>query len=201
MLISSSLSRTVNGRAHNTRRSTRMLGMGAWCAAAALCVFAIAPRHAHALNLSGDLDYVDPVSSNYDKGGWGFGIRVGEELHLPLLALTPEIGFTYASFADVGPSVYRGIVGANLGIGEVLRFGVSAHIGFGHVSVESLPALELVGEVTHTAFTWDGGLFLELTLLPIINVGIHAAYNSAAGKDNADGLHWITAGAHATFVF
>jgi hypothetical protein len=199
MLIPSWFARS--GRTRSPRASTRMLGLGVGCAAAVLCIFAIAPRSAHAWNLSGDLDFVEPVSSNYNKGGWGFGVRVGEELHLPLLALTPEIGFTYASFADVGPSVYRGIVGANLGIGEVLRFGVSAHIGFGHVSVESVPALELVGEVTHTAFTWDGGLFLELTLLPIINVGIHGAYNSAAGKDNADGLHWFTGGVHATFVF
>jgi hypothetical protein len=198
MLNSSSLQ--VADRARKPRRLPRVLGLYACCAAAALCVFASAPGRAHALSVAGDLDFVSPVSSNIDKSGWGFGIRLGSELHLPLLALTPEIGFTYASFSTQA-TAYRGIVGANLGIGEVLRFGVMAHLGIGHVSVDNTPALAAAGESSRTAFTLDGGIFLELTVIPLLNVGVHGAYNHLAGENGRDGLQWITAGAHATLVF
>jgi hypothetical protein len=198
MLMSSGL--FVAERARNPRRLPRVLGLVGYCAAAALCVFAIAPQRAHALSVAGDLDYASPVNSNAEKSGWGFGIRLGTELHLPLIALTPEIGFTYASFASQA-TCYRGIVGANLGIGEILRFGVMAHLGIGHLSIDNTSSLAVAGEVSHAGFTFDGGLFLELTLIPLLNVGIHGAYNHLAGASGGDGLQWITAGAHATLVF
>jgi hypothetical protein len=202
MLISSWLDRSA---AH--ARTSRVFSMHALGCAAALCAWAVAPQHAHAgPTLAGDLDVVAPVGSHYHEAGGGFGIRLGEELHLPLIALNPEIGFEYASFAGDkpaadGPQVYRGIVGARLGIGEVIRFGLLAHIGFGHLALDPTPLQRLRGEGAHTAVTYDVGLFLELTLLPLLNVGLHAIYNNLQAKDNGDPLQWMQAGVHVALVF
>src|SRR2546423_11521635 len=82
--------------------------------------------------IGADLDLGFPLHSRGDSGG-GFGIRLGQELHLPLVALVPELGFTYHKFSgDYGPKIYRGIAGLRLGIGEVIRPGVFAHLGIRH---------------------------------------------------------------------
>ncbi|HEY2733067.1 MAG TPA: hypothetical protein VGI70_03740 [Polyangiales bacterium] len=174
----------------------------ALCLALALCASYLAPARVQAETTVGvDLFAVAPIDSNYHKAGGGFGIRLGEELHLPLLAVVPEVGFTYASFATSGLSVYRGIVGLRAGIGEIIRFGALAHVGFGQLSVDSEPALHRVGEANHLGFTMDGGLFLELTLLPLINIGVHAIYNRLEGRKEGDALQWMQFGVHAALVF
>src|SRR6185312_13789027 len=76
--------------------------------------------------IGADLDIGFPLNSRGDSGG-GFGIRLGQELHLPLVAITPELGFTYHNFSgDFGPKIYRGVAGLRLGIGEVIRPGAFA---------------------------------------------------------------------------
>ena len=52
----------------------------------------VIPRTASA-NVGGDLDLAFPLDSRASNG-WGFGLRIGQELHVPLVALTPEIGFS-----------------------------------------------------------------------------------------------------------
>jgi hypothetical protein len=143
--------------------------------------------------LGADLDLGFPVSSSGDTGG-GFGIRFGQELHVAPVELTPEIGFTYHNFSgDYGPKIYRGIVGARLGIGEVLRPGAFAHVGFGHF----VPAY---GD-NQTAFTFDAGGFLDLTIIPFLNVGIHGAYNRVDADDSGSAYEYATVGLHAALVF
>jgi hypothetical protein len=148
--------------------------------------------------IAGDLDFVLPINQPdaIDPGG-GFGIRLGHQFHVPLLVLTPEIGFTYAGFAGALTS-YRGIAGLRFGVGEIVRPGVFAHAGIGRTSVD-VPAG--APDPSHTGFTYDAGAFLDFTLLPFVNIGAHAAYNGQAGNDDMDALQWTAFGGHAALVF
>jgi hypothetical protein len=185
----------------NRRAAARwLICLGALCAAWSWHL----PR-AHAITIAGDLDLDAPLSVEHISTGGGFGIRIGEELHLPLIALNPELGFTYASFSEEGtPVVYRGIAGVRLGVGEIFRFGVMAHIGFGHVSWTKPPDPQdsTTIDLTLTGFTYDAGIFLEFTALPLLNVGVHAAYDRVANKSNTnvDPFQYLQFGVHATLV-
>src|SRR6185503_9589889 len=80
--------------------------------------------------IGADFDLAFPIESSGNTGG-GLGIRLGQQWHFPFIALTPEIGFTYHGFSgDFGPKSYRGIAGARLGIGEIIRIGPYAHAGY-----------------------------------------------------------------------
>jgi len=166
--------------------------------AAALCAWTLQAGTARAdTTIGADLDLHVPLEINNVNTGGGFGIRLGQELHLPLVAINPEIGFNYVTFSkDAPPKLYRVIAGARLGFGELMRFGVMAHVGFGHVSWEPAP-----NNYSHSGLTYDAGMFIELTALPLLNIGLHGAYNRMAGEDEQpDTLHWLTFGLHATLV-
>lgn len=178
-------------------RSSRngFLSVGAGAALFAVCT--LLPSRARAdTAIAGDLDWTLPINSNADSGG-GFGIRLGQHIHFPMLALTPELGFTYAGFGgDFGPKVYRGVAGLRIGVGEILRPGVYAHLGVGRMELDT-PGPDF----SHTAFTYDAGGFIDLTLLPVLNIGVHAAYNRLNGSDTGDAFEWATVGAHAALIF
>jgi hypothetical protein len=166
-------------------------------ACAALMVLALAPNPARADFMVGiDVDGVEPFESGAAFGG-GFGVRVGTQLHVPLLALTPELAFTYAQFGDdYGPTIYRGMIGGRVAIGEIIRVGLYGHIGLGRF------ALDLDGDdPSGTDVTYDVGIALDFTVLPILNLGVHAAYNSFGEDDDREAFEWMTTGAHVEFVF
>jgi len=145
--------------------------------------------------VAGDLDYAAAIDSP-TNGGWGFGGRLGQRLHVPLLVINPELGFTYHAFADApSPKLYRGIGGLRLGVGEVFRLGVSGHLGVGRLSLPDAPA------ASHTAFTYDVGALFDLTVLPLLDVGVHATYTRVASGDRVGAFQFATAGAHAALVF
>jgi hypothetical protein len=153
---------------------------------------------AHASTTIGaDVDLQVPLEINNISTGGGFGIRLGQELHLPLIVLNPEFAFYYASFTkDAPPKIYRGVAGGRVGFGELIRFGVLAHVGFGYVNWEPAP-----DDYSHTGLTYDAGIFFEVTALPLLNIGIHGAYNRMTADDDQPGtLHWLQLGAHVTLV-
>jgi hypothetical protein len=177
----------------STRRFDRHVG-GAGLVLALLLTLTSGTARAD-LAIAADLEADIPVSPDLLDTGPGFAIRIGYQLHLPLLTLTPEIGFHYASF-DPEPTLYRGIAGARLGIGEVLRGGIFAHVGIGQASIETV-----LGDASHTAFTFDVGAFLDLTILPLIDVGIHVGYGHLSPEGNEDALAWVPLGVHVALVF
>lgn len=171
-----------------------------WAAVAAFLAltFTAAPSRAE-IAIAADLDYAIPVNSDAESG-WGFGIRLGYQLDIPMLVLTPEIAFTYHDFSgNFPPTVYRGLAGLRLGIGEIIRPGVFAHLGIGRFAI-NIPGADSI-DISHTAFTYDFGAFLDFTLIPIVNIGIHVAYNHLNGGNHADGFQWVTLGAHAAIIF
>jgi len=142
--------------------------------------------------MAADLDYAAPINSDVNSGG-GFGARLGYQAHAPFVTVTPELAFTYASFSGFAdPRVYRGLAGVRIGFFEVLRPGVYAHLGVGHLTTD-LP------NVSHTDLSYDLGVFLDFTVLPILNIGAHAAYNRLTGDPLS--LEWATVGGHVALVF
>ena len=84
----------------------------------------------------------------------------------------------------------------------------NAHVGFGYASW-SRKAAE-TGDIqintsdrSHSGFSYDAGLFLDFTALPLLNIGVHAAYNRLAQKENDPDskLQWMTIGVNAALVF
>lgn len=166
--------------------------------AAVLCTWTLQTSSAQASTTIGvDVDLHVPLEINNVSTGGGFGIRIGQELHLPLISLNPEFAFYYAEFSkDAPPKVYRGVAGGRIGIGELVRFGVLAHVGFGYVNWEPAP-----DDYSHSGLTYDAGIFLEFTALPLLNVGVHGAYNRMTAKDDQpETLQWLQLGLHVTLV-
>src|SRR5262245_23341734 len=102
---------------------------------AAAAVLLSTPSARAELAIAADFEGLAPIEIDDVKTAPCFGIRLGFQLRLPLFALTPELGYKWASFKN-GAVINRGIAGARLSIGEIFRFGVSAHVGFGHRSEE-----------------------------------------------------------------
>ena len=143
-----------------------------------------------------DLDYAVPIKLDSVSPGWGVGARVGSQIHVPMLVITPELGFTYHQFGgDAAPKVYRGIGGLRLGIGEVIRPGVFGHVGYGARKIDLAG-----GSDTAWSFTYDFGAFLDFTALPVLNIGVHAAYNQWTGAGQPS-FQFGTLGAHAALIF
>lgn len=142
--------------------------------------------------VAAELDYATPVNSDADSGA-GFGLRLGQQFRLPpLLTLTPELAYTYHDFSPV-PVAYRGVAGVRIAVGEVLRPGAFAHLGIARL-IHASPAPSV------TEFSFDGGAFLELTLLPFVDFGAHAAYNRVEPSGTAAGFAWLSFGLHIAFV-
>lgn len=160
-------------------------------------------RKAHAVapdrtRLSLDLDYVVAIDEDAIDGGSGGAFRLGRELDAVELSLTPELSAGFHSFSgDLGPKLYRATAGARLNFGKLLEPGVFGHAGIGHASYDA-PAG--AADPSRTAFTWDAGLTLDVTALPVIELGAHAAFDSLSSGDAERALQWITLGIHASLA-
>jgi hypothetical protein len=166
---------------------------------AGLLVFASA-HDAHASSgtaIGVDLDYTHGISEPGVGSGTGFNIRLGYKVDLLVLQLTPEVGGAYHTFSgdssfNANAKFSQGIVGGRLAFGKILEPGVYAHLGYGHVGADG---------GGRSGATIDGGLTLDLTILPLIDLGIHGGYNGmlASGSDSAFDTYVL--GVHGALVF
>jgi hypothetical protein len=158
-----------------------------------LATFFVARTASAGPSVGFDPDLAFPIDSPGNTGG-GFVARLGYELRLPLITSTPEIAFSYAGFGgDRGPNVYRALAGIRLGFGEIVRVGPLAHIGYGHLVPPHAPNAD--------GFTWDVGAFANLTLIPVLNIGVHVVYNSIAATDTSSTYKYLTTGLELGLVF
>jgi hypothetical protein len=142
-----------------------------------------------------DVEAAFPSSEAHDTG-WGAGARLGHAWNLSILALTPELGGSYHAFGgSPGATAFDGVVGARFGINFIVQPSVFAHLGVGHFGYATG-----AGDVSQTGLMYDVGGALDLTLVPVIDVGAHAAYSRIAGDSSAD-FAWVDVGAHITFTF
>jgi hypothetical protein len=163
-------------------------------AAAALLVSV--PTARADLAIAGDFEVLQPFDFSDATTAPGFGIRLGWQLHLPLIAITPEIGYKWSSFKR-GPTINRGLVGARISIGEIFRFGAAAHVGFG-VRDEEYQTVEH----SNTAMSMDAGLFFDLTVLPLLDLGVHIDYGRVGGEESEglEVIQWVTFGLHVALI-
>lgn len=148
-----------------------------------------------------DLHYIGPVSPDLNvTGGAGAALRLGKRFYSDDWVITLELMGAYDSFGGNDEArLYSGLAGLRVGYDlPLLRPGIFAHAGLGRSSFDDLAAPGL----GHTAFTYDAGVFVDLTLLPMLNVGAHAAYNQILESNaGSNGLKWLSVGLHAELVF
>lgn len=173
------------------RSPLRFLDFAFFSLVFAACASCPHAAHAQSLRISADLDYAAELNEADIGTGGGAGLRAGTQLDLVAATLILEAGGSYHRFSGLGdPDVWRGIVGGEVRIGKIIEPGLFAHVGVGRLS----------GPDAFTAPTVDIGLALDLTLIPLIDVGAHVAYDALLGTDDRDGFGWITAGLHAALV-
>lgn len=142
-------------------------------------------------NIALDFDFGAALDQAGTKSGGGGALRIGQELDLFLISLTPELGGSYHAFGgDDETRIYKGFLGGRLAIGKIVEPSIFAHAGVARVQ----------GFESRTAPTLDGGLALDFTLLPLIDLGVHGAYNVILPRDDDSSLEFVTLGAHAALV-
>lgn len=148
------------------------------------------------LAVAGDFDLAWADAGNDTQNGKGLGGRLGwESSPLHILYFRPELGVHYYSFSGDGdPSILRGTGGARFGFDLIVRFGVYAHAGVANVDSS-------VSDIARTAFTYDVGAEVDVPLIPILDLGIHAAYESVSAGDAPKKTDYTVLGAHVGLRF
>lgn len=157
----------------------------------------VSPRTAHAksgTSIGVDIDYTNGINEPAVSSGTGFNGRLGYKLDLKLLQLTPEIGGAYHTFAgDAGATFAQGIVGGRVSFLKVLEPGVYAHLGYGHLSGS--------GRDGRSGATADVGVTLDLTLLPLVDIGVHGGYNGMLKSGDYQAFDSYVLGVHGALIF
>ena len=138
-----------------------------------------------------DFDFGTALDSPGTKAGGGGALRLGQEFDLLLVSLTPEIGGGYHAFGGNDETrLYSGFIGGRLAVGKIIEPAIFAHLGLAHTK----------GLESRTAPIMDAGLAIDLTILPLIDLGFHAGYNAMFPRDDGSALKFFTLGAQAALV-
>ena len=148
-------------------------------------------RDATRTHIAFDMDYGSAVSEPGRASGGGGAVRIGEELDLFVVSLTPELGGGYHGFVGSSSArVYNGFLGGRLAVGKIVEPSIFGHFG----------VARLEGSERRTAPMIDAGLALDLTVLPLIDLGAHGAYNVMLPREDGSAFRWMVLGAHAALV-
>lgn len=139
-----------------------------------------------------DLDYAYAIDEESITGGAGGALRIGSELDLILITLIPEAYLSHHSWSEGDSSITTGKLGGRVRIGKILEPGVYGHFGLASVSGGNASA--------YSAPAFDVGFTLDFTLLPLIDLGAHAAYNATAEADDQGAIRYVLVGLHAALV-
>ena len=160
---------------------------------------------------SADGGFAMPVNASYASYGGNFSARIGRRIGIRSLWETPELVFNYAMFGSGEENGYpdgfeamRGLIGARLTFGGILRPGLLAHLGLGRIA----GAIDSRGEnnalqrrdITHTAFTWDAGLTFDLAISRNFELGVHGTYSHILGPGSRVAFRWFDIGGHLAII-
>jgi len=146
------------------------------------------------VTVGADIDFTNGIDEADNSGGTGFNVRLGYKLELAIMQIIPEIGGAWHTFGgDGGVKLSQGFVGGRLSFLKVLQPGVYAHVGYGHVSSK-------LGD-GRSGTTADAGVFLDLTILPLIDVGVHGGYNGLMKSGDFDAFDSYVVGVHGALNF
>jgi hypothetical protein len=138
-----------------------------------------------------DADFNSAVSAPDTTAGGGGALRLGQEFDLFLVSLTPELGGGYHSFGgDERIKLYSGFLGGRFAVGKIIEPALFGHVGVGRLD----------GPDSRTAPMLDGGLAIDFTLLPLIDLGVHGAYNVMLPRGDSGTFKFVTLGAQAALV-
>jgi hypothetical protein len=143
-----------------------------------------------------DLDGAIPTTqSALLSGGGGFGVRLGDQFHLPLVRIAVETGYAYAQLlkenAPADWTIHRALLGGRVGLGELIVVSAFAHGGYGWRFTHD-------NSYGGSGLALDGGLAVDLSLGPL-SLGVHGAYNHVDAQPVAP--EWISLGLQAAIVF
>lgn len=140
-----------------------------------------------------DLDFVHPISESSVDAGGGGALRLGQQLDLVALSLTGEFGVGYHSFGGVAePRDYTAFAGGRVAIGKFLEPGAFIHVG----------ASRLVDDFSASwAPAMDFGLSLDLTVFPLLDLGVHGTYVHRFATSDASTFRYMIVGPHVALLF
>jgi hypothetical protein len=140
-----------------------------------------------------DLDFAHPLAESAVDSGGGGVLRLGQQLDLAAITVTGELGLGYHTFGGVeGPRDYAAMAGGRLAIGKVLEPGAFIHIG----------ASRLVDEFEASwSPEMDMGLFLELTIFPLVDLGVHGTYVHRFATTDTGSFKYLMVGPHVALLF
>jgi len=151
-------------------------------------------RERSRLMLALDLDYSAALSHSEIDSGGGAGIRIGLERDYFLVTMIPEVQLNYhrlnANTAD-DAVISAAKVGGRIRFFKIIEPGIFAHAGLANIAGDRI--------YEHTGIAFDAGFTLDLTILPLVDIGLHTAWNRVFGDDES-GLSYVTAGAHVALV-
>lgn len=171
---------------HGSRAALALLAFGG---------IALATIDAHATSgtrLGLELGYANGIDEPGTEGAAGGVLRLGYKLDLVIVSVTPEVGGIYYSFGGSREAnLLGGFAGGRLGFGKVLEPSLFVHAGYVNFEDYGVSSGNPLAEV---------GLALDLTVLPLLDVGIHGAY-AAVMPSERDAFDWVRFGAHAAISF
>lgn len=128
--------------------------------------------------------------------GPAVNVRLGYRLPIPVLYLSVEGLGSWQRFShdDAPQQVWSGRGGARVGIDAIIGVKLYSHIGY-----TSLNGKGDINTIDVSGMSWDAGLALDFTLLPVVDLGVHAGYTTL--MDDAENLKWVEAGIHAEVSF
>jgi len=138
-----------------------------------------------------DLDYAYAIDDQSITSGGGGALRLGSELDLILITLIPEAYISHHSWSEADASITTGKLGGRVRIGKILEPGLYGHFGIASAST---------GGATYTSPAFDLGFTLDFTLLPLIDIGAHAAYNAVFETKTRDAISYALFGLHVALV-
>lgn len=155
--------------------------------------------------LAVDANAIFPTGELDNGTGFGMDGRLGYILPIPGY-LVPEVEVGFVDFAepdnnDPSVSAWRALAGVRLGVGTILRPHVFGHIGYGNISVEEPNDDFFDGRnplTDDSAFAWDAGVGIDVTILPILDIGVQGAYNRV---ETDEAVKWWSAGGHVALLF
>jgi hypothetical protein len=140
-----------------------------------------------------DLDFAHPLAESSVDAGGGGALRLGQQLDLVALSLTGEFGLGYHSFGGAAsPRDYALFAGGRIAIGKFLEPGAFIHVG----------ASRQVNDFTSSwAPMMDLGLALDLTLFPLVDLGVHGSYVHRFATADAGTFRYVVVGPHVALLF
>lgn len=163
-------------------------------------VLLVAPGDAHADPYVGlDVGAGVPIPDSFavePKTGPSVNLRFGYRLPVPVVYLSAEALGSWQNFPGDAftQRVLSGRGGFRVGLDALIGLKVYSHIGYTNLSGKGD---ELTVDIA--GMSWDAGLAIDFTLLPVVDFGIHGGYTTL--MDDAGDLNWVEAGAHVEVSF